>query len=423
MAFTKVKQALADGVVNWQETAKAASFTAVAGEGYFIDTSSAAITVTLPGSANIGDLISAVDLNANAASNNITFTSSANIFGSNNDAAIDYNNGAVNLIYSGATQGWIAIGQANEDGAATSEPAVPYTAKVLIVAGGGGGLKGAGVGGAGGGGVLEGDLTVTPGDSATVTVGGGGAAHTGGYGSTTDNASSQGSDSSVQIGSTTYTAFGGGRPGHSTTVGYNGGSGGGGGGAGSNGTYKVGGDATQTSATPLTGYGNDGGDATGNASGYTGAGGGGAGAVGQNTQSNYAGAGGNGHISTILSTTEATDNSVGEVNTTNVYFAGGGGGGSESQGYGAAGFGGAGRGVQGVNLDLTAAVYNGDANTGGGAGGPGIQSTVNATAGGSGVVIFRLTGKAGETITTDGTAVDSGSDKLVILKSSGSITF
>ena len=36
------------GTVNWDTTAKTASFTAVSGNGYFVNTTSGAITVTLP---------------------------------------------------------------------------------------------------------------------------------------------------------------------------------------------------------------------------------------------------------------------------------------------------------------------------------------------------------------------------------------
>ena len=38
----------ATGAVNWQTTVKSAGFTAVNGEGYFVDTSSGAISVNLP---------------------------------------------------------------------------------------------------------------------------------------------------------------------------------------------------------------------------------------------------------------------------------------------------------------------------------------------------------------------------------------
>jgi len=411
------------GDFQWTSAAQTTNFTATANRGYFVDTSSSAITVTLPSSPSVGDSVNLIDYAGNANTNNITVTSSNDIMDSADDKVIDYDNGAVELIYSGSSKGWVTSSAANETAEALAVKKFPYTAKVLIVAGGGGSIKGAGCGGGGGGGVLEGDLTVTPGDTCDVTVGAGGAADSGSYAATTGHDASQGNLSKIVIGSTTYTANGGGRGGHQAITGFNGGSGGGGGGAGSNSTNKVGGDSNQSNSSPLTGYGNDGGDQS-SASGYTGAGGGGGGAAGSSTTGNAAAGGGDGHVSTIISTSESTSNSVGEVNSTSVYYAGGGGGGSESQGYGAAGKGGAGRGIQGTNVSMTAAVYNGDANTGGGAGGAGVQSTVDSAAGGSGVVIFRLTGKSAETITnTGGTVFTSGSDKVVIFKGSGSLTF
>jgi hypothetical protein len=46
------------GTVDWDTTAKTASFTAVSGNGYFVNTTSGAITVTLPASPNAGDIVS-----------------------------------------------------------------------------------------------------------------------------------------------------------------------------------------------------------------------------------------------------------------------------------------------------------------------------------------------------------------------------
>src|SRR6056300_488564 len=43
--------------ISWQSDIKTASFTAVAGEGYFCNTTSAAVTMTLPASASVGDTI------------------------------------------------------------------------------------------------------------------------------------------------------------------------------------------------------------------------------------------------------------------------------------------------------------------------------------------------------------------------------
>ena len=49
-----------DSDISWQAV-KTADFTAVAGEGYFVNTTSAAITVTLPSSPSAGDKIAVMD--------------------------------------------------------------------------------------------------------------------------------------------------------------------------------------------------------------------------------------------------------------------------------------------------------------------------------------------------------------------------
>ena len=60
------------GTVDWDTTAKTASFTAVSGNGYFVNTTSGAITVTLPTSPSAGDIVSISDYAGTAATNNIT---------------------------------------------------------------------------------------------------------------------------------------------------------------------------------------------------------------------------------------------------------------------------------------------------------------------------------------------------------------
>ena len=95
MAQTKVKEGLIDatlgGGITWDSTAKTANFPAAAGSGYLVDTSSSAITVTLPSSPSVGDEVTLVDYGANAATNNITITSSDDIEDSTDDVKIDYN--------------------------------------------------------------------------------------------------------------------------------------------------------------------------------------------------------------------------------------------------------------------------------------------------------------------------------------------
>ena len=49
------------GSVNWQTTIKTGDFTAVSGEGYFIDTTSGEITLTLPSSPSAGAIVAIKD--------------------------------------------------------------------------------------------------------------------------------------------------------------------------------------------------------------------------------------------------------------------------------------------------------------------------------------------------------------------------
>lgn len=91
----------------WQ-TEKTASFTAVAGEGYFVNTTSGAITVTLPASPSLGDSVSIIDASGTADSNNITVgRNSENIQGSAADLTIATERAAFTLVYFNATQGWL----------------------------------------------------------------------------------------------------------------------------------------------------------------------------------------------------------------------------------------------------------------------------------------------------------------------------
>ena len=58
MAQTKVKRELIDGSLgtDWQSAPKTTNFAAVAGEGYFVDTTSNTVTVTLPTSPSSGEM-------------------------------------------------------------------------------------------------------------------------------------------------------------------------------------------------------------------------------------------------------------------------------------------------------------------------------------------------------------------------------
>ena len=95
---------------DWQAV-KTSNFTAVAGEGYFVDTTSSAITVTLPASPSIGDEVILVDYGGNSATNKITLNrNGSKILGSSLDKTININETAVGLVFTDSTKGWVVRG-------------------------------------------------------------------------------------------------------------------------------------------------------------------------------------------------------------------------------------------------------------------------------------------------------------------------
>jgi hypothetical protein len=402
------------GSVNWDTTPKTTSpVTAVSGNGYFINTTSGAITINLPSTPAAGDIVAIADYNGTALTNNITVgRNSSNINGSATNLTISSNYSAVTLVYVDVTTGWRSVDTSNPNDIETIPEYVAATGgtestcgdykthvftgpgtftvtnagniaggntvEYLVVAGGGGAgnLNRAG-GGAGGyrqnypSPALAGlpvSVTAYP-----ISVGSGGAT------STSGNASI--------FSIITSTGGGGGR---STTAptGYTGVPGGSGSGAGS-------GTAVDCGATPLAGgtgntppvspsQGNPGGASIdGYVYGTIGGGGGGAGAAGGNANPltfavgpKTAGSGGIGSpISTaFFGPTAPTYGTPGPA--PGRYFAGGGGGTTNfGGGCGSGGAGGGGAGTQPTGIA-------GTTNTGGGGGS-------NSGAGGSGIVVIR----------------------------------
>jgi len=95
------------GIVDWQAVATA-SATMVAGRGYFVDTSSAAITMTLPSSATRGDEVWIVDYAATFDTNNLTVArNSHKIQGATSDLTVATERAGFTLVYVDATQGWL----------------------------------------------------------------------------------------------------------------------------------------------------------------------------------------------------------------------------------------------------------------------------------------------------------------------------
>jgi len=373
----------------WQSV-QTSGFTAVSGNGYPCNTTSAAFTVTLPASPTAGNIITLTDYAGTWATNNITIGVNGNkLNGVVNNATLSTTRQSISLVYIDATQGWIAY-----NGFLDKLPAQPYTASYLIVAGGGGG---AGTpsggnqngGGGGAGGYQTSTTTLTPGTTYTATVGAGGAA------ASSTQVGFSGSNSSFT--GLTASVGGGGGGNHDGGGATSGGSGGGGsrpgagtgaGGAGTSGQGNAGGSSSSTLGT-------------------TAGGGGGAGAVG----SNGSGLSGN---------SNGGAGTASSITGSSVTYAGGGGGGRSTNVVSGGHLGGAGGGGNGATT--TAQGTAGSANTGGG-GGASYGTGISGSAGGSGIIILSVpTANYSGTTTGSPTITTSGSNTIIKFTASGTYT-
>ena len=402
-------------LVSWDTTAKTTGFTAVSGRGYFVDSSSSAITVTLPASPSAGNIVSVSDYNGSAVTNSITIgRNGSNINGDASDYSITKADSAVTFVYVDATVGWTSVQTSNTNdnintfiiatggtitccgdykihtftGPGTftvtcaGNAAGSNTVDYLVVAGGAsGGARNGGSGGGGAGGYREGynpgSYTASPlattslpvsAQGYPITVGGGGAPRP-------DCASAQGNAGSNSVfSSITSTGGGGGGAVSSTgpiTIGAAGGSGGGAGIETDNVPFSSAGAGNTPPVSPPQG--NPGGDnfaPTWPSSNNSGGGGGGAGAAGGNASSGTGGTRGCG-VSTSISGSSV----------------------NYSQGGGASVFAPGSVGGLGGNNPTPATTNDGVAggtNTGGGGGAGGDNNNGGASgAGGSGIVIIR----------------------------------
>jgi hypothetical protein len=344
-------------------------FTAVAGNIYPCNTTSAAFTVTLPASPTAGNQIAIVDYAGTFNTNNLTVNpNSLKINGLTSNAILTVNYTSVLLVYLDSTRGWTTLSSsAATPGNALSQS---YAISYLIVAGGGGGGQDIG-GGGGAGGLLTSTSSLIPGTTYSFTVGAGGVNNTVG-------------NNSTGLG---LTALGGGG-------GFGGAGGSGGGSRGSGGG---------TAGAGTAGQGNNGSSST-QSSGAGSGGGGGAGAAGGIGNNSASGNGGVGLANSITGSS--------------VFYAGGGGGGGYSVFSVAAGSGGNGGGANGLQSGTPSAAT---ANLGGGGGGGGVSS--NGGAGGSGVVILSVpTANYSGTTTGSPTITTSGSNTIIKFNASGSYT-
>ena len=100
------------GGITWQAVTTGSTLTAVAGNGYPIDTTSNACTITLPASASNGDEIIFTDYARNWATNGIVIDSNGlNYQGDADTFTVEYTTDgqSVQIVYSDATNGWIPI--------------------------------------------------------------------------------------------------------------------------------------------------------------------------------------------------------------------------------------------------------------------------------------------------------------------------
>jgi hypothetical protein len=95
------------GVVDWQ-TVITGDTTMVAGRGYFVNTTSIAITMTLPISAVRGDEVWIVDYAGTFDTNNLTVGRNGhNIQGDASDLTVSTERAGFTLVYVDSTQGWL----------------------------------------------------------------------------------------------------------------------------------------------------------------------------------------------------------------------------------------------------------------------------------------------------------------------------
>ena len=417
------------GTVDWQTSIKtAATFSASNGEGYFVDTSSNAITANLP-AGTAGSIVAFRDYANNFANNNLTIApnGSQKINGdATNDLVVNTKGESLTLVYADDTKGWLIVNDGNNDagsqaefvaatGGSTSIVCTNFKVhtftgpgtfcvsnagnsggsnqiEYLVIAGGGAGGADGGAGGGGAGGYREspgtvgGPYTVSPlGTSPAtalpvavtgypVTVGGGGTVPSG------PSARGTNGVNSVFAGTTTITSAGGGAGGSAANPvqqGLAGGSGGGGSGhtdpaspGGAGNTPPVDPPQGKAGGTAPCGMG-----PTGN--NYAGGGGGGAIACGAAAQAGTPTIGGNGGAGGTSS-----------INGTPTQRAGGGGGGTQCTGTPGSGAGGGGNGATNANIGTAGTDNTGG---GGGAGGPTASPASNTSGfqGGSGIVIIR----------------------------------
>jgi len=127
--------AVAPAGLNWvSDVVTSSTVTVVSGNGYWINTTSNACTITLPASAEAGDNIIIVDYARTWNTNNVILDSNGLNFQGNDDTyTVKYTTSgqSVNLIYSDSTKGWVPL----EDDVVANKPFIPATQKAIFAFG------------------------------------------------------------------------------------------------------------------------------------------------------------------------------------------------------------------------------------------------------------------------------------------------
>ena len=100
------------GGIEWQSivTGSGGSSTAVAGKGYFINTTSGTHTLNLPSSPSLGDTVRVVDYAGTFDTNNLTVgRNGSNINGAASDLTVATERAAFGIVYTDSTQGWVLL--------------------------------------------------------------------------------------------------------------------------------------------------------------------------------------------------------------------------------------------------------------------------------------------------------------------------
>ena len=176
----------ATGAASWNTTVKTSTFTAVVGEGYFVNTTGGAVTVNLP-AGTAGAVVAVKDYAGTFDTNAVTLVQNGSdkIGGSTLNATLSVEGTSVTLVFIDSTQGWLVT----DDGLQSTAKTNPYVTATggtitesgdykihtftgpgtfqvtkvascaadnivdyVVVAGGGGGGSGCGAGGGGGAG-------------------------------------------------------------------------------------------------------------------------------------------------------------------------------------------------------------------------------------------------------------------------------